>query len=156
MLMRSFFAMLHRWFGLFLATFLFVAGLTGAIISWDHELDEWLNPQMFHAKTEVVGEPPSALELANRFEADDERALVSYLPLSLEEGHTLGLFISPRLNPETGKAFDLEYNQAAIDPASGDGQATRMWGEISLTRENLLPFLYNAALQPAYYRMASV
>jgi uncharacterized iron-regulated membrane protein len=28
-----------------LAAFLFVSGLTGAVISWDHELDEWLNPQ---------------------------------------------------------------------------------------------------------------
>jgi uncharacterized iron-regulated membrane protein len=140
--MRLVFVLLHRWLGLFLAIFLFVAGLTGAIISWDHELDEWLNPQMFHAKAEAGGDSPSAMELANLFEAGDERALVSYLPLSLEEGHTLGLFISPKLNPQTGKAFDLEYNQVAIDPASGEVQATRMWGEISLTRENLLPFLY--------------
>jgi uncharacterized iron-regulated membrane protein len=41
--------MLHRWFGLAAALFLFVSGLTGAVISWDHELDAWLNPQLFQA-----------------------------------------------------------------------------------------------------------
>lgn len=30
-----------------MAAFLFVAGRTGAVISWNHELDEWLNPQLF-------------------------------------------------------------------------------------------------------------
>ena len=35
--------------GLSVALFLFISGLTGAVISWDHELDAWLNPQLFHA-----------------------------------------------------------------------------------------------------------
>ena len=37
--MRFAFVLAHRWLGLALATFLFVAGLTGAVISWGHELD---------------------------------------------------------------------------------------------------------------------
>ena len=45
--MRALFVRLHRWFGLTAAVFLFVAGATGAVISWDHELDAWLNPQLF-------------------------------------------------------------------------------------------------------------
>ena len=52
---RSFLVVMHRWAGLFLAGFLFISGLTGAIISWDHELDEWLNPQLFKAQSE--GDP---------------------------------------------------------------------------------------------------
>lgn len=142
MILRSFFVMLHRWFGLFIAGFLFVAGLTGAIISWDHELDEWLNPQMFHARGGDAPPIASPLELANRLEAEDERALVTWLPLAFEPGHALGLFVSPGLDEGTGKAYSMEYNQAAVDPASGEVQAKRYWGEISLSRENLLPFLY--------------
>ena len=38
--MRSLLVLLHRWFGLFIAVFLFVSGLTGALISWDHQIDE--------------------------------------------------------------------------------------------------------------------
>jgi hypothetical protein len=45
--MRVLFVVVHRWAGLFIAAFLCVAGLTGAVISWDHELDEWLNPHLF-------------------------------------------------------------------------------------------------------------
>ncbi|MCY1447848.1 PepSY-associated TM region [compost metagenome] len=30
----------------------------------------------------------------------------------------------------------------ALDPVSGAVQGSRQWGEISLSRENLLPFLY--------------
>ena len=48
--MRRVWVSLHRWLGLFMAGFLFVSGLTGAIIAWDHELDEWLNPELFHAR----------------------------------------------------------------------------------------------------------
>ena len=36
---RPWLGRLHRWFGLFTAVFLFIAGATGAVISWDHELD---------------------------------------------------------------------------------------------------------------------
>ena len=48
--MRNLFVLIHRWAGLFTAVFLFIAGLTGAVISWDHELDEWLNPHLFDAR----------------------------------------------------------------------------------------------------------
>jgi len=49
---RQLLTILHRWAGLLLATFLFISGLTGAIISWDHELDEWLNPHLFDRQTQ--------------------------------------------------------------------------------------------------------
>ncbi|NTV75141.1 MAG: PepSY domain-containing protein, partial [Holophaga sp.] len=38
-MLRRLFVKLHRWFGLGAAAFLFLAGITGAVISWDHELD---------------------------------------------------------------------------------------------------------------------
>jgi uncharacterized iron-regulated membrane protein len=139
--MRAGLVLLHRWLGLFMAVFLFISGLTGAIISWDHELDEWLNPQMFQAKG---GEAAtfSALLLAERLEAQDHRVMVTYLPLALEPGHALGMSVSARLDPHTGKAYPLDYNQVALDPATAAVQGQRMWGDVSLTRENLLPFLY--------------
>jgi uncharacterized iron-regulated membrane protein len=34
--MRPLFVLLHRWLGIGTALFLFVAGLTGAVIAWDH------------------------------------------------------------------------------------------------------------------------
>jgi len=140
--MRALFVTLHRWAGLFIALFLFVAGLSGAIISWDHELDEWLNPQLFEARSGAHARPLAPLQLARQLESADTRLRVSYLPLSIEPGHSLGVAVVPRLNPATGRRFDLGFNQMALDPATGVVQGHRQWGEVSLSRANLLPFLY--------------
>lgn len=143
--MRPLFVVLHRWFGLAVAIFLFIAGATGAVISWDHELDAWLNPQLFEAKSgaDISGAPTlSGLELANRIEAADPRVRVRYVLTQEEPGHASQLVVEGRIDPATGKPFELGFNQIAIDPASGEVQGKRMWGEVSLSRENLLPFLY--------------
>ncbi|HVW65748.1 MAG TPA: PepSY-associated TM helix domain-containing protein [Nitrosospira sp.] len=138
---RGVLVVMHRWAGLFLAVFLFISGLTGAVISWDHELDEWLNPQLFEAQGEGGASLPPLVS-ADRLEAADPRLLVTWVPLAVEPGHNLGLGVGPRLDPATGKAFELGFNQIALDPVSGEIRGKRMWGEISLSRENLIPFLY--------------
>jgi uncharacterized iron-regulated membrane protein len=138
--MRPVLVRLHRWFGIATALFLFVAGLTGAVIAWDHELDGWLNPTFFHARTD--GPALSSLELARRVEAADPRLRVTYLPLAVEPGHTLQVMVWPRIDPRTRLPYKLDFNQLAVDPASGEVQGRREWGAISLARLNLIPFLY--------------
>ena len=138
--MRELLVRLHRWFGLAAALFLFIAGATGAVISWDHELDEWLNPHLFHARS--TGAPLPVLELAAKIEAADPRVRVTFMPLEVEPGHTFTASVSPRVDPTTGRLFEPGYNQIALDPATGEAQGRREWGKVSLTRENLLPFLY--------------
>lgn len=132
--LRPALGMLHRWFGLFTAVFLFIAGITGAVISWDHELDGWLNPQFYVASD---GPQRSALQIADEVERRHPDAWVSYLPLSAEPGKALQVWVDPK----PGKAA-LDYNQIAVDPVTGTEQARRMWGEVSLSRENFLSFLY--------------
>jgi uncharacterized iron-regulated membrane protein len=138
--MRATFTIIHRWAGLFIAVFLFIAGLTGAVISWDHELDEWLNPHLFDAK--ATGAPLSPHELVRRVEAADPRVRVTYFQLSFEEGHNADLFVEPRVDPKTGDLYAVDYNQVFIDPVSGEVAGRRFWGAISLDSENILPFLY--------------
>ncbi|KND57154.1 putative iron-regulated membrane protein Iron-uptake factor PiuB [Candidatus Burkholderia verschuerenii] len=138
--MRPILVRVHRWLGVATALFLFVSGLTGAIIAWDHEIDGMLNPVFFEAKTAAPALP--SLELARRVEAADPRVEVTYLPLSVEPGHTLQMMVMPRTNPATKAPFDVDYNQIAVDSATGDVQARRMWGAVSLARLDLMPFLY--------------
>jgi uncharacterized iron-regulated membrane protein len=138
--MRAFFVVVHRWLGLATALFLFIAGLTGAVISWDHELDAWLNPHLYEARSAGPARP--ALELAAKVEAADRRVQVTFLPLQAEPGHTILMSVQPRIDAGTGKPFDTGYNQVAVDPASGEIQGRREWGRISLSHEDLLPFLY--------------
>ena len=64
--LRPFLVRLHRWFGLAIALFLFVAGLTGALIAWDHELDAALNPDFYTARSDAA--PLDPLALATRIE----------------------------------------------------------------------------------------
>lgn len=138
--MRPIFVRLHRWFGIGTALFLFVSGLTGAIIAWNQELDALLNPEFYYAHSTVPA--LSALELANRVEAADPRLRVSYLPLGIVPGRTLQMRVRGRLDPATGNPYVLDFDQIAVDPGTGIIQGRRDWGALSLRRLNLMPFLY--------------
>lgn len=143
MRLRTPLVLLHRWFGLALALFLFISGLTGAVISWDHELDAWLNPQLFQAASgEHNAGTKTGLQLARQVEANDARLRVNYTLTALEPGHAALMSVEGRLDPASGKPYALGFNQLAVDPVTGELQGTRQWGEVSLARENLLPFLY--------------
>lgn len=131
----------HRWVGLAIAVFLIISGLTGAVISWDHELDEILNPHLTAATAE--GETRSSLDLAREFEARDPRARVTYITLAPERGHALSLYVEGRIDPATGKPFELGYNEVFVDPVTGAENGRREWGQVwPLTRETFVSFLY--------------
>lgn len=84
---RPWLGLLHRWAGLFTAVFLFIAGITGAVIAWQDELDGWLNPTFHVAHTGGPQRPATAL--ADMLEARHPDAVVTYLPLSIEPGRAL-------------------------------------------------------------------
>lgn len=139
--MRTAFVTVHRWAGLVTAAFLFFSGVTGAVISWDHALDEWLNSHLTDAKT--PGTPKPSTELANLTEARDPRVRVSYLTVTPEAGHSLAFFVEPKIDPATGKRFQVDYNQVFLDPVTGDELGRRYWGSVwPVTRENFVSFLY--------------
>lgn len=144
--MRPVLVLLHRWAGLAAAVFLFISGVTGAFISWDHELDELLNPALFHANSAQAGlqgaSSRTGLELANIVEQRNPELRVRYVLTDSEPGHTSLMMVEPRLSPAGSDPDALGYNQIAVDPVTAEIQAHRMWGAISLSRENLLPFLY--------------
>ncbi|HWT17718.1 MAG TPA: PepSY-associated TM helix domain-containing protein, partial [Variovorax sp.] len=137
--MRAFATAVHRWAGLAVALFLVVSGLTGAVISWDHEIDGWLNRKLYD--TESRGPFKDPFELAAAVEAHDPRARVAYLPLGFEEGHAAGYFVQPRTDPATGKPFRLGYNQVFVDPVTAEVRGRRDSTAISLKPETLMPFL---------------
>jgi uncharacterized iron-regulated membrane protein len=139
-MIRSALVFVHRWCGLLIAGFLIVAGLTGAVISWDHELDDLLNTHL--TKSPSRGRPVPPLELAARVEAQDGRARVTYVPLVTEPGDSLEVSVEPRVDPRTGELYELDYNQLFFDPVTGAEIGRREWGKPALTRENLVPFLY--------------
>lgn len=138
---RPLFGFFHRWVGLFIAGFLFISGVTGAVISWDHELDDLLNPHLMHARAE--GQPKAPLDVAKLIEARDPRVQVTFVPLAPEKGEAYAFGVAAKQDPATGKLFTPEYNQVFIDPATGDELGRRMWGAAwPITTENFVSFLY--------------
>jgi uncharacterized iron-regulated membrane protein len=139
--MRRVFVLVHRWVGLVIAAFLFCTGLTGAVISWDHELDEWLNPHLTDARASGPARP--ALELAAAIEARHPEVQVTYVPLAAEAGHSFGFGVEPRVDPTTQRLHDATFNQVFVDPANGAELGKREWGAVwPLTRETFVSFLY--------------
>lgn len=139
--MRATFVVFHRWAGLLAAAFLFVAGLTGAIISWDHELDEWLNKNLIAARSS--GPARDALSIAAELEAREPQVQVTGVPLVAEPGKSLSLWVEPRIDPATGQFYEPGFNQVFIDQATGAEQGRREWGAVwPVTKENFVSFLY--------------
>ncbi|SHN35368.1 Uncharacterized iron-regulated membrane protein [Duganella sacchari] len=139
--MRAFWTLVHRYAGLLTAGFLFISGFTGAIISWDHELDDLLNPHLMHAPT--PGTPQSPLALAQQLEARYPQITVSYIPIALEAGESIAFGVSPRVNPATQKLYEPGFNQIFVDPVSGAELGKREWGAVwPITKETFVSFLY--------------
>jgi len=138
--MRALVGLLHRCAGLATAAFLAVAGLTGSVIAFYHELDEWLNPELFRAAHS--GAALSPLALSERIEREHPELFVTWLPLEVETGHSVEMGVAPRIDAASGRPHTLGYDQIFVDPASGAVLGARQWGACCLERRNLLPFLY--------------
>jgi len=131
---------LHRGAGLALAPFLFVAGLSGAIIAFTDELDGWLNPDL--RTTPSAGPFGSPFDFIERIEARDPRGQVTFATLAFRPGESALYFVKPRLDPATGRPYRLDYNQVFVDPTTGEILGRRRWGAFAFDREHLLPAVY--------------
>jgi uncharacterized iron-regulated membrane protein len=139
--MRPFWILVHRWLGLLAAGFLFITGLTGAVISWDEELDHVLNADLTAARASGPALP--ALELARQVELRHPEVRVTYLPLTAEPGESLEIVVDPRVDPATGRLFEPGFNEVFVDPASGEELGVREWGAVwPITRATFVSFLY--------------
>lgn len=150
--MREFWTVVHRWLGLTAALFLIVAGATGAVISWDHEIDEWLNADLM--ETPGRGALQDPLALAAAVEAHDPRAEVAYMTLALEEGHAASFLVRPRQNPATGQPYVLDYNNVFVDPVTAQVTGVRDSKSLALSTRNLMPWLrhlHESLHMPAFW-----
>lgn len=146
--MRAFLVLLHRYIGLATAVFLLLAGLTGSILAFNHELDEWLNPNFYAASAKGQVLPPGAL--VDQVQKQHPHLQVWYMEYPNEPGHTALLAAVPRSDPATGQPFDEPSQVFYLDPVSSEQTGQRFWGACCFQRENLIPFIlefhYNLTL----------
>lgn len=131
---------LHRYAGLLLAGFLFMAGLTGSVIAFQEEVDTWLNPDLFTARATGPTLDPS--EMVARAQQQDPTIRLSYFFIVPEPGRTLEARVVPKTDPATGKPYELDYDRIYTDPASGEILGKRKFGACCFSRADLVPFLY--------------
>ena len=146
--MRALLVLFHRYIGLATALFLMMAGITGSLLAFNHELDEWLNPGFYEATAKGRALPPG--ELVDTLQGQYPKLQVWYMEYPQEASHTAMLAAVARNDPATGKPFDEPNQVFYLDPVSGEELGRRVWGACCFQRENLIPFIlefhYNLTL----------
>ncbi|MGU3536813.1 PepSY-associated TM helix domain-containing protein [Methylobacterium sp. A54F] len=137
--MRKFWTAVHRWTGLSITAFLFVAGLTGSLLAFYSELDTWLNADLMT----VVPRKVERLDLdilAERIEA----GLPGYIVTGLTVSEQLDRAVTASVLPAGTEGSTLEaMTEAFIDPYDGRFLGARDASTAGLDARRLMPFLYS-------------
>lgn len=134
---RQFWVIAHRWAGLTIALFLCVAGLTGSLIAWNHELGALTAPAFYHAEPPTPNAKPlDPYVLRERVEASTG-ARIDRMPLHFEPAEAIRFY--PAVRP--GQPA-LGYREVAINPYTGEEQGRRNPSDLTEGWHNIMPFIY--------------
>ena len=139
---RHFWVLVHRYAGLYMAFFLTVAGLTGSVLAFYHELDGWLSP----ARHQVIVQNQPMLDgftLREKALALEPHAQNNFVSFNRQPGQVYEAFVTPLTDPATNKPYELGVNSIRLNPYNGEliefGKDEGYW---PLTRRNILSFIY--------------
>ena len=138
--MRSWFVLWHRWIGVVLAVLLVVIGMTGCVIAWFEPLDQFANPEL--RRVEPQEERLAPLRIREQIEAQDADSSVYFVRFPAEPDEAWRAFVQGRIDPATGEAAQLEYDEVFANPYTAERLGQRLWGDFSLQRKDLLTQLY--------------
>ena len=142
---RKVFIKLHRWTGLLLLAFLFIAGFTGAAISFRGELERIINPHLFVVEPSAKARPYA--EIITTVESHFPDAVAGMLRLPKKSDDALLVSLRPkqeapgRKKPQTGMQSSTRFDQVMVNPYTGQILGQRNTTQFVLSRTNLLPLL---------------
>lgn len=123
--MRSGLIWLHKYTGLILGLLLSITGLSGSLVVFDRELDEWLTPET------VDFEPSQTLAPYNVAVAQAKQALgTDAEPTRLMTGRHAGAPHIIRFPTPENAPGPIEVS---VNPVTGDALAVRNWGQYPVT-----------------------
>lgn len=142
-LARIWLTKLHRWTGLFLLAFLFVAGVTGAALAFRWELDRAINPHLFSVAPQVESLPYTALMegVERRF----PEVVVTSIVIPKTPRDAAMLYVKPRMDAHVahvhvvGMKSELDFNQVFVNPHTGALLGKRSTSRFGLTWESFVP-----------------
>jgi len=123
--MRSALIWLHKYTGLILGLILSITGVSGSLVVFDRELDEWLTPETVNFEP---GQPPAPFNVA--VESAKQALDTESEPTRLMTGRHSGAPHIIRFPTPEGAPGPVEVS---INPATGDALAVRNWGEYPVT-----------------------
>ena len=126
-----------------MAFFLIVAGLTGSVLAFYHELDSWLNPESHHVS--VQNQPMlDSFTLREKALALEPHAQNNFVGLDRQPDQVYEAFVIPLTDPATNKPYELGYSSIRLNPYNGEligfNKDEGFW---PLNRHNILPFIYS-------------
>ena len=122
---------LHRWLGLTLGLLIVLAGLSGSLLVYNHELDGALNPELFHNRAPCVV-PLDIGGAVSALQTHWPKAKVSSVYLPSHAGDTYSLYF---------KAPGADASEAMLDSCSGALLGSRDRERVGFDALHLMPTL---------------
>jgi len=130
---------LHRYGGLVMAAFLFLAGLTGSVLAFNWELERVFAPELFAVPRPGVAKLDLAT-LAERAEVLVPQGRAEIITFT-QPDQVMVNFI-PLVDPRSGRPYELGFTEFFMDPWSGKELGRRERANLSQGRVNVMPFIY--------------
>ncbi len=133
---------IHRWSGIVLATLLIIAGVTGSLLAFHHEIDALLNPGLH--RTEPNTQRAALDGIAKTIEAKYPHLVVGYFLFADNPASSIHVIMNTR-EAAADSRLDRDSprpTEVYADPYSGQLLGERNWGEIGSTRAHVMPMIY--------------
>jgi uncharacterized iron-regulated membrane protein len=134
--MRKVIVYLHRWVGLAVLLFIGVAAITGTVLSFDKELDRWLNDDWYYVKTQSARLPVD--QLVPRAESFVPGSRVTFVRMDADPTRSYHFYLKSKTVSGDGKG--LTHN-VFVDPYTGVILGGRESGAFGLDKRHLIPML---------------
>lgn len=125
---------LHRWFGIITALFLFIAAITGSVLTARSTIDRWANGDLF-TYTGAAAERLAPLEAVALYEAANPAIQVTGFPLRADDAENILITVAAK----PGEAA-LGYEEVFLDPASGEPVGSRST-DPGLSNRQIIPLI---------------
>lgn len=130
---RALFVWLHRWTGLAMAGFLILVGLTGSLLAFWLEINQWLTPELYPGSR--AGIELDAAALARRAETLVPGAQARTVYLGYPGSAQIGMEARDGAPP-----LDFEYIH--LDPIDGRELGRVTWHGLPRRKNDIMPFVY--------------
>lgn len=125
---------LHRWFGIITALFLFIAAITGSVLTARSSIDRWANGDLF-TYTGAAADRLAPLDAVALYEAANPDIQVTGFPLRAEASENILITVAAKPG-ETA----LDYEEVFLNPANGEPVGTRSM-DPGLSNRQIIPLI---------------